>query len=137
MGYKVKPPKCGCEFWRRERRVKKPYSEEIVGLKYEMACIRKSIDTISRINEAGREHRIELGLLMAGARSNIKEIAKVTTVSDTQKRNVRIREKQFFNNETDQFWTSMAIHYLRELHQQKHLRCLQIRREQREKSQFT
>jgi hypothetical protein len=132
MGYKVKPPKCGFEFWRRERRIKKPYSEEIVRLKYEMSEIRNAIKAIHRVQEEGSAKSIELGLLMVGARANIKELTKVTTVSKEQKNEVRSRENKYFNNQTDRFWVIMGVHYLRELHRQKQLRCLVIRREQTE-----
>lgn len=131
MAYKVKPPKCSCEFWRRERRVKKAPNEEIVSLKYEMGEIRKAINSISQIHQGGSARARELGLIMSGARADIKSIAQVTTIDSTMKQVVKQAEKNFNDNQRDRFWLSMGVHYLRELYHQKHLRCLEIRNNER------
>ena len=49
MGYKVKPPKCGCEFWRRERRVKKAPHPEILIRKLEIKRLKCSIQNVREI----------------------------------------------------------------------------------------
>lgn len=132
MGYKVKPPKCGCEFWRRERRVKRAPNEEILALKEEMKEIRAIMDVIKKV-QVGHSCKVkELGLIMSGQRADIKSIAQVTTVSTEQKRAVRTAEKKFRVASDDSYKFTMGLYYLSRLHNQLHMRCLEIRREQRE-----
>ena len=132
MGYKVKPPKCGCEFWRRERRVKCAPNDEILALKVDMKEIRTIMDTIKNTNVEHSCKVRELGLIMSGQRADIKYIAQVTTVSPEQKRAVKTAEKKFRTASDSSCKLSMGIYYLSRLHNQLHMRCLEIRREQRE-----
>lgn len=46
MGYKVKPSKSSCEFWRHERRVKKSFNPDIIERKLEMERLKRSISNI-------------------------------------------------------------------------------------------
>ncbi len=131
MAYKVKPPKCGCEFWRRERRVKKAPNDEIIVLKIEMAEIRGIIATIINTRVEHSSKVSELGYIMSGHRENIRSIAKVTTISKEQKRAAKIAEKTFRAASDKSYKLSLGVHYLLRLHNQMHLRCLEIRDNER------
>lgn len=132
MAYKVKPPKCGCEFWRRERRVKRTPNEEIIVLKMEMAEIREIMSTIKSTRAEHSEKVRELGLIMSGHQANIKSLASVTSVSKEQKLAVRSAERKYRTTSDTNYKLSMSLYFLSRLHNQMHMRCLEIRREQRE-----
>ena len=132
MGYKVKPPKYGCEFWRRERRVKRAPNDEILALKEEMKEIRASMAVIEKVRVEHSCNVKELSFIMSGHRADIKSISQVTTVPPEQRRAVKTAEKKFRVAVDDNQKFTMGIYYLSRLHNQMHMRCLEIRREERE-----
>lgn len=132
MGYKVKPPKCSCEFWRRERRVKKAFNPAIVELKNEMKEIKQEIETLDRLrNEICTSHRetcLRLDGLLAERRTWLTTTGDVSSKLLNEIRLEKLKRKENICKLDHLAMTRYRL--FREI-QAKHKQCLAIRQTER------
>ena len=128
MGYKVKPSKSSCEFWRHERRVKKSFNPDIIERKLEMERLKRSILNIKDMFSETVQQQGKLGGLVRELAEHAREknrlnidlaphdIRGIRGATNSWKKHARRSDKL----------CSTLIHLL-ELRNKLHRECLAIR----------
>ncbi len=128
MGYKVKPPKCGCEFWRRERRVKKAPHPEILIRKLEIKRLKCSIQNVREIiSDTIRQQGRAGGLVLEYAEAIREKNRFGIDLADFDTRPMKTSSKSWkqYSRRADKLCDTLI--HLQELRNKLHRECLEIR----------